>query len=171
MRADGVREDLIEKVTFELGLKSIILTCSFCPLPSTSAEFTFTPSLMTIYRHEDRYQSHLNHEGLTFLPHWLGITLICPALFQFTILPLYYTSACTLPFQGLSIHFQLILLGFLVLKSTRFFMISTYIEENVLSKNISADTLTTWGERTIVKFNKEEMKCSIGDQNCFTAVQ
>lgn len=50
-------------------------------------------------------------------------------------------------------------------------MISIYIGENVLSKNVSAITLTTWGERTIVKFNKEEVKCSVGDQNCFIAGQ
>lgn len=50
-------------------------------------------------------------------------------------------------------------------------MISPYIGENVLSKNLSATTPSTRGKRTIMKFNKEEMKCSIGDQNCFTAVQ
>lgn len=45
VRADTVREDLIEKVTLELGLKSIILTYCLCPLPPTSSEFTVIPSI------------------------------------------------------------------------------------------------------------------------------
>lgn len=138
-RSDVVREDLTEKVTLILGLQSIIHV--FCVFVS-SAEFIFILPVMTVERHEVCYQSHLNHEGLTLLPHWLGITLICYALCQFALLPsflpLYFTSAA-LPFHGQSIHFQRIVPGFLVLKSTRFYMISTYICENILSKKYKCD--------------------------------
>lgn len=50
-------------------------------------------------------------------------------------------------------------------------MISIHIGENVLSKTVSANTLSTRGERTIMKFHKEEMKCSVVDLNYFTALQ
>lgn len=61
--------DVVIEVTLELGLKSIILTCSLCPLPPTSVEFTFILFIMMVPRHVVCYQSHLNHEGLTLLPH------------------------------------------------------------------------------------------------------
>lgn len=45
--ANVVREDVMDKVTLELGLKSIILVCSLCPLSPTSAEFIFILWLLT----------------------------------------------------------------------------------------------------------------------------
>lgn len=54
MRADKIREDLIEKVTLEFGLKFIILTRSLCLFHPTSAKFTFILPIMRVHRHKIR---------------------------------------------------------------------------------------------------------------------